>query len=200
MKTKLLFAALLMCAQITFAQFYVGVHAGANVSTLQPQNIPLIPYLSYKATPNVNTGLSAKYEWNRYFYLFGDLTYSGKGAAVTAIDPITDYDRVRLHNLEASIMPALHVLPFLNLEVGGYFSYLLAGHHRQPNGNLIKVTEQYQPIDYGYSFGLSFERNGVHLGLRYQQGLKEWTDWAANRVRNQNFQFWVAYLYPCNKR
>ena len=154
-----------------------GLKGGLNLSNLYVDNVQ-----DENMKTSFNLGLYAKIPVAKGFSIQPELIYSGKGAKLTYNNVLlgTGEYRFNLNYVEVPVLAVVNIVKNLNLQAGGYASYLATANISRLNssaGTVDKIkdlkTDDFNRFDYGLAGGLGLDVQNFTIGARYNYGLKE---------------------------
>lgn len=154
-----------------------GVKGGLNLSNLYVDDVK-----DENMKTSFNLGLYAKIPLAKGFSIQPELLYSGKGAKLTYNNVLlgTGEYRFNLNYVEVPVLAVVNIAKNLNLQAGGYASYLASANITRLNssaGTVDKIkdlkTADFNRFDYGLAGGLGLDVQNFTIGARYNYGLKE---------------------------
>jgi len=179
----------------------LGLKAGGTYSTFVGDNANYTyPLTSTKSMFGFHAGAFVNIGITKLFAFQPELIYSEKGTKYTNIDNFT-----RLGYLDIPL--AFHVnADGLFFEAGPQVGFLLNAKNK--SGSIsTDVKDSYNDIDFGYLFGLGYQRkSGPGIGLRYNGGFTNVRPSAQltpitsfqPRIRNSAFQLYLTYSFGGN--
>lgn len=187
-----LVAGLASTAHAQGSNVSLGLKAGATYSSLvgaQAANYYTYDF-GFHAGAFANVGLTSLFAFQP------EILYSQKGAETTVVDVST-----RLHYLDVPL--AFHInADGLFFEAGPQVGFLLAATDKAGTVSIDR-KERYNTVDFGYLFGLGYQRkSGPGIGLRYnggftnvEQAVTTANITVQNNIRNSAFQLYLTYSF-----
>ncbi len=154
-----------------------GVKGGLNLSNLYVDDVK-----DENMKAGFNVGVYAKLPLAKGFSIQPELLYSGKGAKLSYDNVLlgTGEYRFNLNYVEVPVLAVVNIVKNLNLQAGGYVSYLASANISRLNSNastLDKIkdlkTSDFNRFDYGLVGGLGVDIQNFTIGARYNYGLQE---------------------------
>ncbi|MDQ3276765.1 MAG: PorT family protein [Bacteroidota bacterium] len=186
MKRKFpLFVALLVLAQVSFAQFSIGVKAGANITKIDGRSFSDEFKYGYHLGGFATIGLGGRFAIQPEV-LFNQLqTKTGtefENIYQNALDGTKD---VKLNYLSVPLLVNYKLLPFLSLQAGPQFGILL-----DQNKNLLQNgKDAFDKGDFSMLGGAQINFGKLRLNGRYVVGLNNINDIDnQDKWKNQGFQ------------
>ncbi|UOG75516.1 PorT family protein [Hymenobacter tibetensis] len=191
---KLLFSFSLLLGLAGAAQAQsdvsLGLKAGGTLSSFAGKEVN-----NYESVFGFHGGAFANIGFTKLFAFQPELIYSQKGAKIK--NAFTQ----RLSYLDVPL--AFHVnADGLFFEAGPQVGFLLAAQNKTTNTS-IDSKDAYNTVDFGYLFGLGYQRkSGIGIGLRYNGGItkvdKSYTVGNItyqDNLRNSAFQLYLTYSF-----
>lgn len=192
---KIVLSALLLAglSGTAFAQRNVslGLKAGVSLSDFVGKQAD-----SYESLFGFQAGVFGNFGINRMVAFQPELLYSRKGAKL----PNPDRTQ-RMDYLDVPLAFHVNADGFF-FEAGPQVGFLISAKNK--GGNLtIDNKQYYNTVDFGYLFGLGYQRkDGPGIGLRYNGGFtnvekatKNGNVTIQNNVRNSAFQLYLTYSF-----
>jgi hypothetical protein len=153
-----------------------GVKAGVNLANLYVDNVE-----DENMKLGLNAGIYAKIPLTRGLSIQPELLYSSKGAKLSYNNLLQGKGEYRfnLNYVELPVMAVVNIASKLNLQAGGYVSYLASANIKDmdDNGTVADVTtlkaDNFNRFDYGLVGGIGVDVQNFTIGARYNYGLRE---------------------------
>ena len=153
-----------------------GVKGGVNLSNLYVDNAD-----DENLKLGWNLGLYGKIPLTKGLSIQPELIYSSKGAKLTYNNFILGKGEYRfnLNYVEVPVLAVINLASNLNLQAGGYVSYLASANVKDmnENGTIENAKElkadNFNRFDYGLVGGVGVDVQNFTIGARYNYGLKE---------------------------
>jgi hypothetical protein len=186
MKIKIpLLAALLVLAQISFAQFSIGVKGGANITKIDGRSFSDEFKYGYHLGGFATIGLGGRFAIQPEVLL--NQVQSKTGTEFNDLyQPVIDgNENIKLNYLSIPLLLNYKVLPFLSLQAGPQFGILLD----QDKNLLQNGKEAFDKGDFSMLGGAQINLGKLRLNGRYVVGLNNINDIDnQDRWKNQGFQ------------
>ncbi len=207
MKTLIIPVALLMCIQITHAQFSLGIEAGANFSVVKFSGLD-------EADPEfafgMNAGIAPRYSFDDHISVLADISYSMKGYRLAyALD---DDVSLNYRNTYLTLTPQLayRITEFLGISAGPFLGIKLYEGTRLLDNDWVNTgdLELIESTDYGFMVALRAFLDRFYLKVAYEHGLQDignvsYTDIDGNsmdvKTYTRNIQVGLGYLIGFDK-
>jgi hypothetical protein len=186
--------------------FRFGIKGGLNYSTLAP-NLDAVDEENGRI--GLHGGLFARIPLGGMLAIQPEVLFSSRGSNIS-FDPVTDInfetDEVARFNLNYVDVPVMLNVIFgpINIQAGPYAGYLLGANIRNlsyldalnPETVASFDVNDFNRIDYGVAVGASVNLWSLHIGARYNQGLREIGNTAAvqNVVEGSRNKFLQAFI------
>ena len=199
------FALAILFIQVSSAQKFVGVTAGANVSTLYLNNLPIIPELSPIA--NYYVGLTGKISLPSKLAIITDVQFSQKGYQEKDQDETNSLTATGLRLAYIDIIPQLEFRPI------PHFAMTIGGNVGIKVKEEVKIADKWEDssdleltnnVDFGLLGGLRLYLGDFFVKTSYQLGLSQvfnvdFTDANGDALdvttNNRTFQVGVGYYF-----
>jgi Outer membrane protein beta-barrel domain len=197
MKKFLCIPLLCMCTMVASAQVQVGVKAGLNVADINATGLTYNSYITYSSKINFNAGFLVTIPLFKSFLLQPEILYSGQGAntLLLATSLITSYDY-----LNFPVLFKYQQSSGFFAETGPQIGFLLDAFEKGGYQGTVDLTNEVQPIDFSWAFGIGckFKKPGIGFDLRYNLGLTNTEEGGThlNGVsKNSVFQIGLFYMF-----
>ncbi len=179
-------AALLMTGASKAQSVNIGIKGGLNVFNLESD-----PDVNYKSRTNFNAGLLGHIHLGPQFGLQPEVVYSGQGAKANSGNAQTKLGYINVPiNLQYMFDNGFR------LQAGPQVGFLVNA--KTEAGNVeVDIKDQLKTVDFGITAGVSYVHppSGFGVDARYNLGLTDITESAANEIKNRGFQVGVFYLF-----
>lgn len=186
MKIKIpLFVALLVLAQVSFAQFSIGVKGGANMTKIDGRSFSDEFKYGYHLGGFATIGLGGRFAIQPEVLL--NQVQSKTGTEFNDIyQPVIDgNENIKLNYLSIPLLVNYKVLPFLSLQAGPQVGILLD----QDKNLLQNGKEAFDKGDFSMLGGAQINLGKLRLNGRYVVGLNNINDIDnQDKWKNQGFQ------------
>jgi len=181
-------AALLATGAATAQSVNLGIKGGLNVFNLESD-----PDQNYKSRTNFNGGLLGHIHLSPQFSLQPEVMYSGQGAEFKTGNVDSD---LKLGYINVPVQLQYMFDNGFRIQGGPQVGFLVNAKTEIGNTE-IDVKNQFKTVDFGITAGLSYVHppTGFGVDARYNLGLSDISESAANEIKNRGFQIGVFYLF-----
>ena len=154
-----------------------GIKGGLNLSNLYVDDVQ-----DENMKAGFNLGVFSKLPLAKGFSIQPELIYSNKGAKISYNNALLGNGEYRfnLHYVELPVLAVINLVKNLNLQAGGYASYLAAANITRLNNSSGTVDQirdlkasNFNRFDYGLVGGLGIDVENFTIGARYNYGLEQ---------------------------
>ncbi|HEV7331258.1 MAG TPA: porin family protein [Flavisolibacter sp.] len=186
MKRKLpLFVALLVLAQVSFAQFSIGIKGGANITKIDGRSFSDEFKYGYHLGGFATIGLGGKFAIQPEVLLNQVQSKTGTEFEDIYQPALGGNENIKLNYLSIPLMVNYKLLPFLSLQAGPQFGILL-----DQNKDLLQNgRDAFDKGDFSMLGGAQINLGKLRFSGRYVVGLNNINDIDnQDKWKNQGFQ------------
>jgi hypothetical protein len=197
MKKLLCIPLLCICTMVASAQVQVGAKAGLNVADINATGLAPNSYITYSTKINFNAGFLVTIPLFKSFLLQPEISYSGQGAStVLSGESLT----TSYNYLNFPVLFKYQQSSGFFAETGPQIGFLLGANEKGGYQGTVDLTNEIQPIDFSWAFGIGckFKKPDIGFDVRYNLGLtntEEGGTYVNGVAKNSVFQIGLFYMF-----